>query len=53
VTHGAGREVFQGVRERLERDAVSTGYEKHLIRTIDDSNSRPVFELWRFRPAGH
>jgi len=53
VTHVAGREVFQGVRERLERDAVSTGYEKHLIRTIDDSNSRPVFELWRFRPAGH
>jgi len=53
ATHVAAREVFPGVRARLERDAASTGYEKRLIRTIEDSNSRPVFELWRFYPAGH
>jgi hypothetical protein len=53
VTHVAAREVFPGIRVRLDRDAASTGYEKRLIRTIEDSNSRPVFELWRFYRADH
>jgi hypothetical protein len=29
----------------------AAGYEKRMIRTIQDSNGRPVFELFRFERA--
>ncbi len=48
VTHVAEREIFKGVRDRIQAAAASAGYSKHVIQTISDSNGRPVFELWRF-----
>jgi 4-amino-4-deoxy-L-arabinose transferase-like glycosyltransferase len=48
VTHVAAREIFKGVRGRIEAVGASAGFEKHVIQTIPDSNGRPVFELWRF-----
>jgi hypothetical protein len=48
--HAAGREAFPGVDAHLERFAFMAGYRRELIRTIADSNGRPVFEIFRFRP---
>lgn len=50
VTHVAAREMFKGVRGRIEAAAALAGYSKHVVQTIPDSNGRPVFELWRFSP---
>jgi 4-amino-4-deoxy-L-arabinose transferase-like glycosyltransferase len=38
--------------ERLARTAASLGYRKEILQTIADSNGRPVFVIYRFRPAG-
>jgi hypothetical protein len=46
----AGREDFHGVDAHLDRFASMTGYRRELIRTIADSNGRPVFEIFRFTP---
>jgi len=46
--HAAGREAFPGVDAHLERFAFMAGYRRELIRTIPDSNGRPVFEIFRF-----
>jgi 4-amino-4-deoxy-L-arabinose transferase-like glycosyltransferase len=48
--HAAGREAFRGVEAHLERFASTAGYQRELIRTVADSNGRPVFEIFRFRP---
>jgi 4-amino-4-deoxy-L-arabinose transferase-like glycosyltransferase len=50
LDHVAGREDFHGVDAHLERFASMTGYRRELIRTIADSNGRPVFEIFRFTP---
>jgi hypothetical protein len=52
VTHVAAREIFKGVRARLETIAASGGYQKRVVETISDSNGRPVLELWRFERGG-
>jgi 4-amino-4-deoxy-L-arabinose transferase-like glycosyltransferase len=49
--HVAEKEVFQGVEARLEKFAATRGLRRQLIRTIDDSNGRPMFELFRFEPC--
>jgi hypothetical protein len=46
--HVAGREAFEGVDAHLERFASMAGYEPELIRTVADSNGRPVYEIFRF-----
>jgi hypothetical protein len=48
VTHVAEREIFPGVRARLENAASAGGFKKRVVETIADSNGWPVFELWRF-----
>jgi len=52
LDHVAEHEVFQDAGVRLERAARSMGYRKKVIRTIPDSNSRPMFEIVQFVPAG-
>ena len=47
--HAAGHEDFQGVNTRLDRFASMAGYRKEAIRTVADSNGRPIFEIFRFR----
>jgi hypothetical protein len=46
--HAPGREDFPGVDAHLERFASMAGYRRELIRTVADSNGRPVFEIFRF-----
>jgi hypothetical protein len=49
--HVREHEVFQDPGGRLERAARSLGYRKEVVRTIPDSNGRPMFEIVRFVPA--
>jgi 4-amino-4-deoxy-L-arabinose transferase-like glycosyltransferase len=50
VGHIAEREMFQGVEARLDQFAMARGLRKQVMQTIDDSNGRPVFQLFRFEP---
>ena len=36
------------IKPRLERAASSLGYRKDVVRTVSDSNGRPMFEMVRF-----
>jgi hypothetical protein len=38
------------VGARLDRAARSFGYRREVVRTIADSNGRPMFEIVRFVP---
>jgi hypothetical protein len=49
--HVNGHEDFQGVNARLQRFASMAGYRREPIRTVADSNGRPIFEIFRFRPG--
>jgi 4-amino-4-deoxy-L-arabinose transferase-like glycosyltransferase len=48
VDHVPEHEVFPNVGTRLDRAAESLGYLKQVVRTVPDSNSRPMFEILRF-----
>jgi hypothetical protein len=48
LDHVPAHEVFPDVDERLDRAAQSLGYAKKVVRTIPDSNGRPMFEIVRF-----
>lgn len=48
ICHAKGREVFPDTTERLERAALRLGYRKSVVRSISDSNGRPVFEIIQF-----
>jgi len=50
VDHVQEREEWVGVRDRVERAAHASGFRKDVIQVISDSNGRPVFEIFRFRP---
>ncbi len=47
-----GAEQFAGVNARLAALAAEAGYTKQPLRTVEDRNGRPVFQIFRFRPAG-
>ena len=51
VDHVPSREAFPGVGANLDKFAASAGYRRELVRTVTDSNRRPVFEIYRFQPA--
>ena len=48
VTHVPAFEFFPAVRPRLDRFAMSAGFEHRLLRVIPDAHGRPTFELYRF-----
>jgi dolichyl-phosphate-mannose-protein mannosyltransferase len=48
LEHVREHEVFPDVDERLDRVAQSLGYHREVVRTIPDSNGRPMFEILRF-----
>ncbi len=50
LDHVREHEVFPNVGARLERAARSLGYHREVVRTISDSNGRPMFEIVRFVP---
>ncbi len=48
--HANGHEDFPAVNTHLQRFAAMAGYDREPIQTIADSNGRPIFEIFRFRP---
>ena len=48
LDHVREHEVFSNVGARLDRAARSFGYHSEMIRTVPDSNGRPMFEILRF-----
>ena len=51
VCHTKPYEVFRGTTERLAEGARQLGYDERLLRTIEDSNRRPVYQIVEFRKA--
>ena len=50
VSHVKEREVFVGQSDRLEVLARGLELRKTVLKTIPDSNGRPVFEIFRYVP---
>lgn len=48
VGHTEGNEVQPGSRAAFETAARSAGLRKQILRVINDRNSRPIFEVYRF-----
>ncbi len=46
--HVPGKEYFQGVGARLERFASTKGLHKEVTQVINDSNGKPMFQIFRF-----
>ncbi len=46
--HVPEKEVFQAVDARLERFASTKGLRKEVTQVINDSNGRPMFQIFRF-----
>ena len=49
LEHVRGREFFEGGDEHLERFASMAGFQSDLVRTVPDSNGRPIYQIFRFR----
>jgi 4-amino-4-deoxy-L-arabinose transferase-like glycosyltransferase len=47
VAHVEKREVFAGVRKRFDQAASDAGCHEDSLRTVPDSNGRPVFEVFK------
>lgn len=47
VGHVRGQEAFPDVGQHLDQLAQRTGFRREVLRTIADSNGRPMFEIWR------
>jgi hypothetical protein len=46
--HIKGLEVFEGVDDRMDRIAKKNGFVKQVIKTFNDENGRPIFELFQY-----
>ena len=47
VAHTAKRENFEGVRQRFDQATAAAGCRENSLRTVPDSNGRPVFEIFK------
>ncbi len=47
VGYVGDREVNKGVRQRIEAAIQAAGYRKEILQVVNDSNGRPVFEIYR------
>ena len=52
VAHLPIAEVNRGVGARFDKQAAAHGLKKQILRTVYDSNGRPVFEIFRLRVVG-
>jgi hypothetical protein len=50
LDHVREHEIFPNVGARLDRAARAIGYRREVVRSIPDSNGRPMFEIVRFVP---
>jgi hypothetical protein len=46
ITHAGKREVFSGIHQRFDQSASAAGCREENVRTIPDSNGRPIFEVF-------
>jgi hypothetical protein len=51
ISHIPGNEVFARENERFRTIARDSGYRRDILRVIHDGRGRPVFEVYRLRPA--
>ena len=49
IAHTRGNAFFPASNQRFESEAAARGYRKELVRTVDDSHGRHVFEVYRLR----
>jgi 4-amino-4-deoxy-L-arabinose transferase-like glycosyltransferase len=49
VTHTPDNQFFPAVNQKLETAATARGYRKELLRIVEDSHGRKLFEVYRFR----
>jgi hypothetical protein len=47
VGHVAGQEAYPKVGEHLDKLARASGFRREVLRTVADSNGRPMFEISR------
>jgi len=50
VAHTKAYEMFEGSAAKFLKYAGEAGFTPELIRTVNDSLERPVFEIYRFKP---
>jgi hypothetical protein len=48
IAHGKGFEYYPGLTAKMTQFAEGAGYRREDLATISDSNSRPMFEVFRF-----
>ena len=51
IAHTEGREIFDGVRKRFDLSASAAGCHEDSLRSVPDSNGRPVFEVFKIACA--
>jgi hypothetical protein len=51
VLHTSSHEEFRGVSEQFGRLLGAEGYRIEMLRTVPDTNGRPVFEVFRVQPV--
>ena len=47
IAHTEKRENFTGVRKRFDQSLEAAGCRENPVKTVPDSNGRPVFELFK------
>jgi hypothetical protein len=52
IGHTAPYQQLTDINEQVVRVARSAGFVKRMIETVPDRNGRPVYEVFRFVPAG-
>ncbi len=51
IGHVPGQEAFPDVRQHVDQLAQKAGFRREVVRTISDSNGRPMFEISRAVPS--
>jgi hypothetical protein len=48
IEHTDDKQIFPGVNKRLQDAAAELGFAERPEKAVNDSNGRPVFQLFRF-----
>jgi hypothetical protein len=51
LSHVRGLEVFPGIDDKIDSIATKHGFARQVIKTFNDENGRPIFELFQYHPA--
>jgi len=53
IAHTSGNEILPGMNAGMDALARSAGYRPEVVKVIADRNRRPIFQVYRYVPAGH